>query len=113
MKLFMQRRIEKYTQDIIDETERLDIWKTKGQLVKAKKYVSDLLSKVYGQGVEDGVKNFRLWLVSGSENDDEKLTVKQVKEDATHAISDVMDWCMVCNKANGKLSEDGICKDCI
>lgn len=28
-------------------------------------------------------------------------------------VGEVVGWCAICNKANGKLSEDGICKDCL
>jgi hypothetical protein len=107
----MQKKIGKYTQDILDETERLDIWKTKGQLVKAKNYISDLLSKVYEHGVDDGISKYKEWLLGTFGFEGKELN--WLNNDAVHAKSHTMGWCTICNKANGQLSEDGICKDCV
>lgn len=109
---FMRGNLDKYTQDILDETERLDIWNTKSQLGKARKYIFNLLAKVFERGVDSGIEAYKTLMTDGLSKDD-TITVGNIKSDTMNAKSWAMNWCAMCNKPSNKLSEDSICPQCL
>lgn len=109
---FMRGKLDKYTQDILDETERLDIWNTKSQLGKARKYIFNLLAKVFERGVDSGIDAYKTLMTDGLSTDD-TVTVGNIKSDTMNAKSWAMNWCAMCNKPSNKLNEDSICPQCL
>jgi len=71
--------------------------------------IQTLKKKWEREAVEKTVKKYQEWVVPNLNENDAKFMV----EDGKNVIADVLNWCMICNKANGELTEDGVCGDCL
>ena len=106
------KKTTKYTQDILDEMERYDIWHTPKQLEKTNTYIASILDRVYESGIDDGVGKFWEWVGPEIKAIDKDLA-RMLMEDIKNSKADLMNWCMICNKPISKLNDDGLCEDCI
>lgn len=104
----MNEEIKKIMSKIFNDPKR--IRKAVELSIEDQETYLEVYKKAYLQGAKDGINKYYGWIAGNIE--DEQVR-EWCKGDIQNAISDTMDWCAICNKANGKLSEEGICKDCL
>jgi len=66
-------------------------------------------SEAQKEAVEQTIEKYKEWVLPNLTEQDKKW----MEEDSINVLADVMGWCVICNKANGKLTEEGICGDCL
>lgn len=57
--IWVTKRKDDFAKRILGECERYDIWHTPSMKIKAEKYISETLQKMYEYGVRTGIEEYR------------------------------------------------------